>query len=650
MAQKSSNYYSVNMARINDAPVVEASSNNFTAPIYTKLPTLGGIYQIPPNYVIPSQPATPPPDPVSTPTYEKASANFGTMRHIEPIRDHLINAFLTLEKLRLFAAQSPGTDEPLLVRVEKYLKEHMGESEYKALLDGLGITILADDNPDINPAVYIDPKLKSSVSAQTRQISGRFFRQRLPKIGEITNISLGDIVETPGEVKSVSVSHNTHSALFTTGKVVADDVRTMEALRHALVKVRRNQQILLEKSQAKLAEVEKRITKERTTLGGLEATRSETLDDYAVAQRLLAEHWQEIEAQYAERKRIIESNLGLYYVKVRETPLSLTLPDPLDLRSGNASDLVPGCPVRREALTAELHPFFEMVLDIPAGDWAMLSPLSNQLPGRVILERMVLQRRQLLQIKLNTPIVTQVSHPTLTTLLFNHQAMVQSIAARPFTMTNLRDMQRQGHKILALEDMLASPIPALREPANQLQQRLISAAGCLLERLRAIRPSIRLAWAGLADDNHLAVDHPERWPDLDKAEADDFNNLRTLIELIGWWFRQLDSDASGASRTTMANFIRACLLLTASDDPQQLLHGQIKSLPNRFRPGELLRLDLNREPSPGNLLQLLDDKQQVVATMRVEDHDDKGTLASIATIINPNISLTLAMRVMGQRG
>ena len=100
----------------------------------------------------------------------------------------------------------------------------------------------------------------------------------------------------------------------------------------------------------------------------------------------------------------------------------------------------------------------------------------------------------------------------------------------------------------------------------------------------------------------------------------------------------------------MRNFIRACLLLAASDDPQQLLQGQIKTLPTRFRLGELLRLNLNREPSPGNMLQMLDDKQQVVATVRVEDHDDKGTLASIATIINPNISLTLAMRVTGQRG
>ena len=583
-----------------------------------------GIYQaLPYVQAQPATPATPtaPAEPVSEPTYAKASAKFGVMRQIEPVRDHFINARVNIEALREIATKSPGTGKSLIERVEAYLKKQMGE-EYKTLLDELGVNAGGD---------------------------GRFLKKPLPKLGASFTVPFGDVADKLGEISSLTVAHNTHSALFATGMVMSDDIRTMEALRHVLVKVRRQQQQDLEKQQAQLAELEVRIKTERTTLNGLEAKRSEVLDDYAVAQRLLAEHWQEIEQAYADRKRIIESNLGLYYVRVRETPLSLTLPDPLDLRPGNADDLAPGCPNQTTPLAEELLPFMAMLLDIPAADWASLSGLSTLLPGRIPLEQMVLKRRQFIGIKLSQPVAITASHPTLVTLLQNHQAMVQSIAAKPFAVAALRDMQQQGHKILALEDLLASPIPALRDPANQLHQRLNAAAGCLLSRLRAIKPSIRLLWADQADDNRLVVESPERWPNLDKAEADDFNNLRTLVELVGWWFRQLDGDASGDSRTAMRNFVRACLLLAASDDPQQLLQGQLKSLPTRFRPGELLRLDLNREPAAGNLLHLLDESQRVIATVRVEDHDSKGTLASIASIINPNAALTLAMRVTGQR-
>lgn len=591
---------------------------NKNADIYQKLPDLSAL---------PATSATPA-EPVSKPTFAKAEDNFGTMRHVEPIRDHFIYARNNIETLRgIITNKLTGKSLSLLERVEDFLETHNSEYDYKATLNESGISILPKEDASIK-----------KITDPSSQIRARFFRKVLPNIGE-------ELVTTSGN----KISHNAHSALFATGTVMTDDIRTMEALRHALVKLRRKHQLDLEKKQAELEDLNERIAEGCATLKGLEAKRSETLDDYAVAQRLLAEHWQEVEQAYAERKQIIESNVGLYYVRVRETPLSRTLPDPLDLRPGDASDLVPGCPSLPTPLAEELLPFMETVLDIPASDWTALSKLSSHLPGRIHLEQMVLKRRQRIQIKLKTPVISTVGHPTLATLLFNHQAMVQSIAAKPFAVAALRDMQQEGHKILALEDLLASSIPALREPANQLHQRLNAAAGCLLSRLRAIKPSIRLAWANLADDDRLAVERPERWPNLEKAEGDDFNNIRTLVELVGWWFRQLDSDASGESRTAMRNFVRACLLLSASDDPQQLLQGQLKSLPTRFRPGELLRLNLNREPAPGNLLQLFDDKQQVIATVRVEDHDNKGTLASIATIINPHATLTTALRVTGLR-
>jgi len=635
MTQKTSYFDTQDMVNTNETLVAAKAVESTPMYLNPNFMYQAGAYAVPTQSA--ATPSTPP-EPVSEPTYAKTNANFGVMRHVEPVRDHFINARLTIESLRKIATESPGTDRSLLERVEAYLEKHMGDG-YTTLLHELGVEIRAKD----------DVMLKAMTS-ESAKVEARFFKKTLPKLGESTRISLGDVVDKPGEVKEIEVAHNPHSALFATGMVVADDIRTMEALRLALVKVRRRQQQMIEKQQAQLAAMEGRIKSERAHLNVLAGKRLDTVDDYAVAQRLLAEHWQEVEEAWTERQRIIDSNVGLYYVRVRETPLSRTLPDPLDLRPGSASDLAPGCPNRTGPLAEELQPFMETLLDIPAADWTALHPLANLLPGRSQLESMVLKRRQRLKLRLNQPIAPATAgQPTLSLLLQHHQSLVQAIAARPFAMTALRDMQTQGHQILALEDLFACMVPALRDPAVQLHQHLTAAACCLLSRLRTVTPSLRLTWAGLTDDDQLPVESPERWPGLEKAEADDFNAIRTLVELIGWWFRQLDVDAIGDSRTLMRNVIRACLLLAASDDPAQLLHGQLRSLPTRFLAGEMLRLTLNREPAPGNMLQLLDEEQLVIGMLRVEDHDNNGTLASIVSITNPNAALTLAMRVSGQR-
>lgn len=603
------------------------------APTFASVPNFHIGIAKPPLQSIPHIPVvTPavPPEPASEPTYAKASENFGTLRHVDLVRDHFFNAHTNITFLRnLITDGNPGTS--LLERVEKFLIKH-NEKGFDYIIDHL---------KDLG--LEVKPRTDKS------KLQERYFTTPLPKIGEETTVDTDAFIVGAKLQKTSTFKHNAHSALFATGTVMTKDIRMMDALRAALVHVRNMHQQRLEEKEALLEDLDERIEETYTTLVGQEARRRETLDDYSVAQRLLGEHWQEVEAKYAERKRVIDSNLGLYYVRVRETPLSRPLPDPLDLRPAKTSDIVPGCSATPEPLTEELHPFIETVLDIPAAEWALLSKQSHHLPGRFLMEQLVKRRKQLIEIKLRSPKIIPYKHPSLSSFLFSHKTMIQRIAAKPFHYTSLREMQKQGHKILTLEDMLTIPIPALHTPATQLHQQLHTAAGCLLGRLRHIKPFIRLAWADLADENHLPVANPERWPNLDKAEADDFNNLRTLIELIHWLFNQLDANASGESRTAMGNLVRACLLLAASDDPQQLLHGQLKTLPTRFGMGELLRLQLNREPSPGSILHLFDDKQHVVATVRVEDHDETGTLASIAAIINPHITLSLAMHVTGQR-
>lgn len=575
-----------------------------------------------------AQIAAEPSEPLTDPVFSKAAVNAkGMLSHVEVIRDSFVNVRRDVLDLRALANSRRNQAKSLIDRVCDFLDDYLKPEELRR------IGAIDDDKQAPAFRLFVAPDLHNS--------DGLLLRPKLDRT-----------LVRPGDPGPGGVAHNDESALFSAGAVVADDIRQIEALRGALVTLRRRHQQALEDLRSRLAALEADIPAEIAQLDVRERARAETLDDYAVAQRLLAEHWREIEAAYAERRRVIVSHRGLYYVKVRETPLARTLPDPLDLRPSSPDDLVPGCANRDTPLLAALGPFMQAVFDIPAGDWTSLRPLGHLLPGRAILAGLVDTRRQMLVQRVNKIAVADT--PVLTGLLQQNHALVREVAARPFNAAALGELQRQGSAILALGDLLAIPAPLLRDPARALHQRLDAAAGCLLARLRTIAPSIRLGWAADAEADRLPVETPERWPGLAQAEERDFNGVRTLVELVAWWFRQLDTDASGVARTAMRNLVRACLLLAASDDPQQLVQGRLKTIPGRFRIGEALRLTLNREAAPGTLLQLFDAGQRVIATLRVDDHDEQGTVASVANIFDPQVErnpaavLNTALLITGQ--
>jgi hypothetical protein len=97
----------------------------------------------------------------------------------------------------------------------------------------------------------------------------------------------------------------------------------------------------------------------------------------------------------------------------------------------------------------------------------------------------------------------------------------------------------------------------------------------------------------------------------------------------------------------MRNYLRAALLFAAGDDPDQILQGAVATVPGRFIPGARLRLTLNREALPGTTLQLLDQAQRVLGTLRVDDHDAQGTLASVVQVLDPTASLATGLKVSG---
>lgn len=567
----------------------------------------------------------------ANPVYEKATETFGVLRHVDKVHDSFLQAKRGILELReMLELKPPGVDKTLLERLLDYVRKYLSEAERAELLPGLGA-----------PQLMGKKALFDAHAVSWKDVHTAFFTA-IPEPGEDMEVGRDE------QGNPVIVKRNEQSALFASGRALADDIRLMENLRHALTVIRRRRQLALAQAQAELARIEGQIPEAARTLQALDGQRQEALGDRAVALRLLAEHWASVERAWAERRRILDNHLGLYYVRVRETPLSLTLPDPLELRHTDTDDIVPGCASETTELPAVLAPFLEAVYDVPLGDWAALRELHAWLPERSRLAALVARRRDRLAGR--RPMSGEGSGlgTRLLPLQQGGLALARELAGRPFSTDGaLSRVQQQARDLLALDDLLSGPPHRLREPARTLHQRLGNAAACLVERLRAIPAAVRLAWAEQAEGDRLAVEQPERWPGLERAEAADFGSVRTLVELVHWWFRQLHAEATGASRSVLRNYVRACLLHAASDDPAQVLRGSVATLPGRFRVGEPLRLRLNREALPGALLDLLDPQQRVVGTLRVEDHDEQGTLAVVTRVLDPGAAVSTAYRVSG---
>jgi len=444
-----------------------------------------------------------------------------------------------------------------------------------------------------------------------------------------------------------------YKALFNLGDLLTRRISVVENFQKGLATQLVAEQKKLQEMQGALLKLASRIAAARGELDALNGRRLEAMGDYAMAQRLLEENWRSVEQRYLERRRVLTSLVGLYYVRVRHAPVSEPLREPLPLRYGTSADIVPGCAEDTEAVLPEaLDEFVDALLEIPLADWNGLAPLVHLLPGTMRLQHMVQLRQARLAVR---PAAARTSYsgaaaPRLNALLNATRGVVTELVARPWVAGNsLKQNQSAGGDVLSLQDVTAGPPGELRRRAVQHRDRLEQALSCLHERLPAVPPSVRMQWAQAAEDDQLPVESPQSWPGLELAEAANFNAVRTIVELVAWWSRQLRTAAAASSRTAMRNAVRAAVIQTAYGEAGDILHGSVQTIPGRFLPGELMRVRLNRTPPPGAKLQLFDDAQQMVGMVRVEDSDHQGATVSVVNVIKPTVTLTTAFTVIAAR-
>jgi len=551
---------------------------------------------------------------IAKPAYEvePPEEKFGVLQHIDAPRQMWDEAERGIKNLRL--ELDPVNTDGLIAKAQEFIR-----SQYQAGFRG-------NEKLEEIFGSYLEKKETDEIILDDNGLP------TLRKLGEVT-------IPEPGKpaIDAPGLEENDKTALFGAGRVMRDDIREVQRLRGMLLRYRRWQKRQLKIKRGERERIREQLPKKHRKLAALNRERLEKRGDYQVVQQLVRENWQEVAERYARRAEILENHKGLFYARVRETPFSRPLPRELPLRHASPDDIVPGCPMEDQEVPAELEPFMETLLELPVGSWTALRSHYRLLPGRKRLLEWGERRRSRMQYKVNKAYVSVNSALAvrMTGLRKSNQSLVREQAR--FTLkdkSSLLELQRSSREVLSIEDLLSGSGHRLRGRAEVLSDRLNQAAVCLLGALRSVRPSLRLQWAEAAEHDRLDVRRPDKWPGIEEAREDDFNRLRTLAELIDWWHRQLHAKAGAQARGAVANLLRACLLLAANDDPQELLEGKLKTLPGKLLYGDRLRVTLNREPRPGTLLQLLDADSRIVGKLRVDDVDDDGVVTTITEVVD----------------
>lgn len=467
-------------------------------------------------------------------------------------------------------------------------------------------------------------------------------------------------IETEAKNATEEIAPRLYEAMFLAGKILTNQIAYMES---RYVRIEADLEGKLRARLNKENEIEKLIALIHSgteQLAIIDKRRIEYLGDYGVVQRLLDDDWLNVFKLDQERTRVLTKGVkGLYFIRVCQTPVGLPLADPLLLRYGKSTDIVPGCDSEEDVdLPDDLDDFFETVLEIAIDDWAALRPFKIHIPAADKLDYIDSIRKLRLQTKTAKQVAMtnqNASRSAVNLSLFGIRIQTQTTlhmmaqAVMPIAELSSKLRQERAARVVSLADVLGNTRGVLHKNAQTLHNRLEQAVGCMLEKLNDLAPSIRLQWAQLAEDDRLSLERVELWPGLERAEREDFNSTRTLSELVAWWFRQLDSDASAAARSAMRNMIRAALIHSSLGDPAEIIQGSVQVPPRRLLLGEGLRLQLNRPPRVGTVLQLLDTQQRVIALLNVDDHDDKGTFAKITQVTQKDAFVTTQFKVVASR-
>ena len=533
-------------------------------------------------------------------------AKFGVLGHIDPSRNMLVDSLASIKSLR---DQLKG-NASFIAKAKSLFADIAKRND----VEDLGVDVNFWDkftNNNQNLAVIKYPT--SSDSEET--------------------INLQSVLDIPKklDINTVMQASSLYSAgLFSAGNTIRADIRDIDSLHGTLMRLQSNLNRALTAKKNALTKLDQEIPERQRELANLDQARLQALGESKMVAALVEENWRKVEADYLKREKILTNNRGIYFARASETPVGKSTLLDVDLRYGKLEDLVPGTAISHLELPDEIEPYIETIADMPLANWKLFNPYWNQLPARLTVLKWLDNRRLRLGYLTRQP--RQITSK-FTGLMQSHQAILQDYARFNIAGDNsLQAFYREAVKIISLEDLLTGTPHQLRGRAQYFRNQLDQATHLLLSSLQSVTPGLRLDWATAAELDQLDLRQPNTWPGMQQAKLNDLSEMRTLVELISWWWRQLNDNATSAAVAAVRNLLRAALMVAVGDDPKEMLHGYLQAIPAQFRAGELVRATLNRNAALGAELQLVNERDQLVGKLLVEDADERGAILRIAQV------------------
>lgn len=424
-----------------------------------------------------------------------------------------------------------------------------------------------------------------------------------------------------------------YSGIVDTTRVLLGDINLIET--NAIVIERayfqfRDRTVAL---QARIGQLTDALATARDTLRSAQVTAAQTAGDYVAAQRLVQEETARVASAVAARHQAITAATALFYVRELQTLTTRPLPPAMMLTADTPADLVPGCSADHGGPPAAVQPFLDLLLEVPLSNWTVLRGGWVDLPDIAGMQRLgAVRTTRLANLAPSSAFGAGAAAPDLAILASTtHSAFAPLFQSSISIGASLAVSQQAAFEVFSLHDIVTLPFNRLRINAEAMRARFESATGCLFETLSGFAPSTRFAWATLARARNLPALNFTQWPVPSALSASDAAALRRLSALVNWMAAQLHSSSSAASQTALSNLVLATVMVAAYGDPNEAVTGTVATGGGVPRPGVPIRIILNRPPPIGTVLNLLDETQTVVGTLRVEDHDALGTTASVIT-------------------
>lgn len=541
---------------------------------------------------------------------------FGVLGHIDPSRQLLVDALAGIASLRDQLKDTGNNAENEADTVIAKARKLIAEIGQRNDVEGLGI------QPNYWGSFN---KINVPLATVTYQDADK----------KPIDIPLSRIADIPLELDKNTKVQNASlysAALFSVGNNMRNDLREVDSLHGMLMRLQENLSRALAAKKNKLTKLDQEIPERQRELANLDQARLKALGESKMVAALVEENWRKVEAFYQKREKILTNHRGIYFARASETPVGKSTLLDVDLRYGKLEDLVPGTAISHLELPDDIEPYIETIADMPIVNWKFFNPYWNQLPARWTVLKWLDNRRLRLGYLVRQP--RRVANK-FNGLMQSHQSILQDYARFNIVGDNsLQAFYREAVKIISLEDLLTGTPHQLRGRAQHFRNQLDQATHLLLSSLQSVTPSVRLDWATAAELDQLDLRQPNSWPGMQQAKFNDLSEMRTLVELVNWWWRQLNDNASSAAVTALRNLLRAALMVAVGDDPKEMLHGYLQTIPVQFRAGELLRATLNRHAAIGTELQLVNERDQVVGKLHVEDADERGAVLRIAQLYN----------------